>query len=73
MGRSSASWGRGSTRAPEIAVDGQKIHAERPVYFAVYKPKGYVSTNHDPSGRPRVVDLLPEIPHASTRSAGSTR
>ena len=32
------------------------------VYFAVYKPKGYVSTNNDPSGRPRVVDLLPEIP-----------
>ena len=26
------------------------------------KPKGYVSTNNDPAGRPRVVDLLPEIP-----------
>ena len=46
----------------KIAVDGQPIHAERPVYFAVSKPKGYVSTNNDPSGRPRVVDLLPEIP-----------
>ncbi len=32
------------------------------VYYAVNKPKGYVSTNFDPSGRPRVVDLLPEIP-----------
>ena len=32
------------------------------VYYAVNKPKGYVSTNSDPSGRPRVVDLLPEIP-----------
>ncbi len=32
------------------------------VYFAVNKPKGYVSTNLDPAGRPRVVDLLPEIP-----------
>lgn len=46
----------------KIAVDGQRIHPERMVYFAVSKPKGYVSTNNDPSGRPRVVDLLPEIP-----------
>lgn len=45
-----------------IAVDGQKVTEEKLVYFAVYKPKGYVSTNHDPSGRPRVIDLLPEIP-----------
>jgi 23S rRNA pseudouridine2605 synthase len=45
-----------------IAVDGQTIHSERPVYYAVNKPKGYVSTNNDPSGRPRVIDLLPEIP-----------
>ncbi|WP_435006986.1 pseudouridine synthase [Tundrisphaera lichenicola] len=45
-----------------VAVDGQKVQIERPVYFAVYKPKGYVSTNDDPSGRPRVLDLLPEIP-----------
>ncbi len=46
----------------KVAVDGQTIHAERPVYFAVHKPKGYVSTNSDPAGKPRVVDLLPEIP-----------
>ncbi len=45
-----------------VALDGQRIHQEKPVYFAVYKPKGYVSTNNDPSGRPRVLDLLPEIP-----------
>src|SRR4051794_23386562 len=45
-----------------IAVDGQRIHEERLVYYAVSKPKGYVSTNHDPAGRPRVVDILPEIP-----------
>jgi 23S rRNA pseudouridine2605 synthase len=45
-----------------VALDGQKIHLEKPVYFAVFKPKGYVSTNNDPSGRPRVLDLLPEIP-----------
>ena len=44
-----------------VAVDGQKIQQERLVYFAVNKPKGYVSTNNDPSGRPRVLDLLPEM------------
>jgi 23S rRNA pseudouridine2605 synthase len=46
----------------KIAVDGQVIHLERMVYYAVSKPKGYVSTNNDPAGRPRVVDILPEIP-----------
>src|SRR5271166_540987 len=45
-----------------IAVDGEPIRLESIVYYAVNKPKGYVSTNFDPSGRPRVVDLLPEIP-----------
>src|SRR5262249_19809480 len=45
-----------------VEVDGQRLRAERMVYFAVYKPKGYVSTNNDPSGRPRVIDLLPELP-----------
>ncbi len=43
-------------------MDGEPIRLEQIVYFAVNKPKGYVSTNFDPSGRPRVVDLLPEIP-----------
>jgi 23S rRNA pseudouridine2605 synthase len=45
-----------------ITVDGEAIRLETMVYYAVNKPKGYVSTNVDPAGRPRVVDLLPEIP-----------
>ncbi len=45
-----------------IDLDGERIKIERPVYLAVNKPKGYVSTNSDPAGRPRVIDLLPEIP-----------
>jgi 23S rRNA pseudouridine2605 synthase len=48
--------------ASRIAVDGEAIRLEPMVYFAVNKPEGYVSTNFDPSGRPRVVDLVPEIP-----------
>jgi 23S rRNA pseudouridine2605 synthase len=46
----------------KVAVDGQRVQAERLVYYAVCKPKGYVSTNNDPAGRPRVIDILPEIP-----------
>lgn len=48
--------------AATIAVDGERIQLERMVYYAVNKPKGYVSTNEDPAGRPRVIDLLPEVP-----------
>ena len=43
----------------EIRFDGQTLTAARHVYFAVNKPDGVVSTNSDPAGRPRVVDLVP--------------
>jgi 23S rRNA pseudouridine2605 synthase len=43
----------------EIRVDGQTLSVGRRSYFAVHKPPGVVSTNHDPSGRPRVIDLVP--------------
>ena len=45
-----------------IAVDGERVRLEKMVYYAVNKPKGYVSTNNDPAGKPRVIDLLPEVP-----------
>src|SRR5262245_57144288 len=44
-----------------VSVDGQPLRAERPVYWLVHKPRGYLSTNFDPAGRPRVVDLLPHV------------
>jgi pseudouridine synthase len=44
----------------QICVDGRTV---RPVvaqaYLLLHKPKGYVSTAHDPGGRPTVLDLLP--------------
>ena len=52
----------GSTVDPdtqEIRVDGQRLQASRKVYYLVNKPIGYLSTNYDPAGRPRVIDLLP--------------
>ena len=47
----------------EITVDGQAIAPQsRPnlQYFLVHKPKGVVSTCHDPQGRRTVVALLPQ-------------
>ena len=43
----------------EVRVDGVGLATSRPVYFAVNKPPGVVSTNRDPAGRPRVIDLVP--------------
>ena len=44
----------------EVRVDGTPLGRSRKAYYLVYKPEGTVSTNHDPAGRPRVIDLLPE-------------
>lgn len=45
--------------AQEVHVDGDPLPRPRKAYFAVNKPTGVVSTASDPSGRPRVTDLLP--------------
>ena len=42
----------------EVRVDGEPLPKTRRVYYAVNKPDGVISTNQDPSGRPRVIDLL---------------
>jgi 23S rRNA pseudouridine2605 synthase len=43
----------------EVRVDGQPLSFGKRVYYAVNKPRGVVSTDRDPAGRPRVVDLVP--------------
>lgn len=43
----------------EIRVDGERLRLGRRVYYAVNKPSGVVCTHRDPSGRPRVIDLVP--------------
>ncbi len=43
----------------KILVDGQTLKRQKLVYFAVNKPVGVVTTNADPQGRPRVIDLVP--------------
>src|SRR5438445_3545795 len=47
--------------AHEISVDGEPIHTERPVYWLVNKPRGYLCTNHDPARRPLAIDLVPQV------------
>lgn len=43
----------------DVRVDGTSLRPMRRAYYLVNKPMGVVSTNFDPSGRPRVIDLLP--------------
>ena len=56
---SSASWAaKADCRHQEVRVDGVPLPRPRRVYFLVNKPAGVVSTNSDPSGRARVIDLV---------------
>lgn len=43
----------------KIRLDGELLPTPKRVYFAVNKPEGVVCTARDPSGRPRVTDLVP--------------
>jgi 23S rRNA pseudouridine2605 synthase len=45
----------------QVSVDGQPLKVERTVYWLVNKPRGYLCTNHDPSGRPRAIDLVQHV------------
>jgi 23S rRNA pseudouridine2605 synthase len=42
----------------EVRVDGTPLSRPKLAYYAVNKPSGVVSTSRDPSGRPRVIDLV---------------
>ena len=52
---------RADPEAHEIRVDGEALRRPKLLYYAVNKPVGVVTTNHDPSGRSRVIDLVPTI------------
>ncbi len=43
----------------KITVDGETVRMQRRRYYILNKPKGYLCTNSDPSGRKRAVDLIP--------------
>jgi len=46
-------------KTAKIFVDGSPLRPQKLVYYAVNKPTGVVTTNSDPEGRPRVIDLVP--------------
>src|SRR5690625_3771798 len=45
----------------EITVDEIPLEKERKVYYALNKPRGYISAVHDDRGRKTVIDLLDEV------------
>lgn len=53
---------KADSRNDKIEVDGKRVIHESPVYFALHKPRGFVTTMSDPEGRPTIRDLLK--PHA---------
>ena len=42
----------------KIRVDGEEKGSSQQIYYMVNKPPGVVSTNRDPAGRMRVIDLI---------------
>jgi pseudouridine synthase len=45
-----------------IKVNGKRIQVEsHKIYLLLNKPKGYITSVHDPQGRPTVMNLIPEI------------
>jgi 23S rRNA pseudouridine2605 synthase len=46
-----------------IRIDGKIISLEKTKYYIILnKPAGFVTTLHDPEGRPTVVDLISDVP-----------
>lgn len=46
-----------------VEVDGQRVSMSAPVWLALHKPPGYITTRRDPGGRATIYDLLPEEHH----------
>lgn len=45
----------------KVEFDGRLIEKEESIYILLNKPAGFISSVHDPQGRPTVLDLLKEI------------
>ncbi len=51
---------KANPHAQEIRIDGEPLAKSKLIYFMVNKPPGVVTSNADPAGRPRVIDLVPD-------------
>jgi 23S rRNA pseudouridine2605 synthase len=49
-------------RVDKIEVDGKRVIYEQRMYFLFHKPRGVVSTLHDPEGRPTIREYLKQVP-----------
>lgn len=43
-----------------ITLDGEALRRPKPLYFALHKPVGYITSHGDPEGRPTIYDLIGE-------------
>jgi 23S rRNA pseudouridine2605 synthase len=41
-----------------VTLDGKPLKSAAKLYILLYKPQGYITTRHDPEGRPTVYDLI---------------
>jgi 23S rRNA pseudouridine2605 synthase len=47
----------------KICVDGEPVGpSDEAIWWALNKPRGVLTTTHDPEGRPTVMGLLPRVP-----------
>jgi len=44
-----------------VTFDGKPVQEQERVYILLYKPTGYITTAHDPDGRPTVYDLVRDV------------
>jgi 23S rRNA pseudouridine2605 synthase len=43
-----------------VVVDGRRVRSAQYLWYALHKPRGYISTRSDPEGRPTLYELVPE-------------
>ncbi len=53
---------KASLEHDRISVDGQALSTQTPTYVLLHKPRGVVSSTHDPEGRSTVLSCVEDIP-----------